>query len=192
LDTLRGKLLMANPSPVDGLLAPGDFDLLGLRATLVPLAGHSPNQMGILVDDVFFTADVVLPIATLDKHRIPYLFSLTDHLAALDVAESVLATTYVPGHGSSLNRQDFLEISAANRAVVAEIRESILVACREPRATSDILATVLRQRDVNPTDASAYYLLQPTIAAFLTALHRDGKVEHIVRDQQSLWRTVTR
>lgn len=190
LDTMRGKFLMGKASPVDGLIEPGELDLLGAPVTVISLAGHSPNQMGLIVDDVFFCADVVLPAATLTKYRVPYLFSLTDHLVALDRAANVSAATYVPGHGPHLNRAGFADLIEANRTVVKEVCRAVLAACREPRSAHDILAEVLRVSGADPSDAASYYLLQPTAAAVLTALHREGTVEHIVRDRQSLWRAV--
>jgi glyoxylase-like metal-dependent hydrolase (beta-lactamase superfamily II) len=143
--------------------------------------------MGVLVDSTFFCADVVLPIESLQKHGIPYLFSLSDHLASLETAASVQATTYVPGHGAPLNRSEFLQLVQANRAVLREIRDAVLAACHEPKSAESILADVLRSLNTNPRDAAAYYLLQATVAAYLTALHREGLVEHMVSEQHALW-----
>src|SRR5690606_7498961 len=130
LDTMRGKFLMGKASPVDAMLEPGDFDLLGVPVTVVSLAGHSPNQMGIVVDDIFFTADVVLPTVALKKYRVPYLFSVTDHRVALDHAETISATQYVPGHGPYDDRSGFLELIEANQAVLNEVTQTVLRACQ--------------------------------------------------------------
>ena len=82
LDALRGNFLLADASPVDAIVEPGAHEIAGIRIEAVPLYGHSPGQLGYLAGDVFFCADVVLPANVLDKYRIPYLFSLTEHLAA--------------------------------------------------------------------------------------------------------------
>ncbi len=67
VDTLRGRFLLADISPVDELLPDGEIRVNGVTLTTVDLSGHSPNQRGILVDGVFFSADVLFPDAVLDK-----------------------------------------------------------------------------------------------------------------------------
>ena len=36
-------------------------------------------------------------------------------------------------------------------------------------------------------DAPSFYLLHPTVFAFLSHLHRSGEIGHEIRDRQSLW-----
>jgi glyoxylase-like metal-dependent hydrolase (beta-lactamase superfamily II) len=74
VDTLRTNFLLADPSPVDVLVAAGSHEVAGISVEAIPLYGHSPGQLGYVVGDVFFCADVVLPETVLDKYRIPYLF----------------------------------------------------------------------------------------------------------------------
>ena len=102
LDSLRGGFLLADASPVDAVVRPGAYEVAGVDVEAVPLFGHSPGQLGYVVGDVFFCADVVLPESVLDRYRIPYLFSLTDHLAALERARAVPHRVAVPGHGAVL------------------------------------------------------------------------------------------
>ena len=45
--------------------------------------------MGILVEDVFFCADVVFPERVIDRYKMPYLYSVREHLASLDRAVEV-------------------------------------------------------------------------------------------------------
>jgi hypothetical protein len=52
------------------------------------------------------------------------------------------------------------------------------------------MSQVLSHFGANPTDAPAYYLLQPTILAFLTHLHRTEQVRHEIVDRRSLWTAV--
>ena len=89
-------------SPVDAIVEPGAHEIAGIRIEAVPLFGHSPGQLGYLAGDVFFCADVVLPANVLDKYRIPYLFSLTEHLAALERARGTPHRVAVAGHGPIL------------------------------------------------------------------------------------------
>jgi glyoxylase-like metal-dependent hydrolase (beta-lactamase superfamily II) len=185
LDTLRGNFLLASPSPVDVVLEPGPLTTAGIELEIIPLYGHSPGQIGVLVDDVFYCADVVLPPSVLDKYRIPYLFSVTDHLQALERAAVVSCRAAVPGHGPVVD--DLTDLIDHNRGLIEQAAERVVVFAREPVDAGQILADLLRHFGANPADAPSYYLLQPTAFAFISHLHRLGRLRHELRDGRSLW-----
>ncbi|HQY30687.1 MAG TPA: MBL fold metallo-hydrolase [Thermomicrobiales bacterium] len=183
IDAMRTSFMLADASPVDVIYDAGLLNIAGLEA--ISLAGHSGNQMGILVDGVFFAADVVLPESILEKYRIPYLYSVTDHLVALDACTAVNATCVVPGHGPILD--SLFDLRDQNRAIVLETAEAILDVCATPQDTSTIMTAALNARGANVTDAAGFYLLQPTIQAYLTHLTRSGALNHAVTGNRSLW-----
>jgi len=189
LDTLRGGFLLAPPSPVDQIVAPGPLTVEGIEIEVVPLMGHSPGQVGYLVDGIFFCADVVLPESVLAKYKIPYLFSVTDHLQALARAAAVPCRRAVPGHGPIVD--SLADLIALNRGLLDQVAEQIVRFAAEPTTAEAILTGLLRHFNAEITDAAGYYLLQPTALAFLTHLHRQGRMRHEVRDGQSLWQRVS-
>ncbi|MDQ3043681.1 MAG: MBL fold metallo-hydrolase [Chloroflexota bacterium] len=186
LDTLRGSFFLADASPVDVIVEPGSIEIHGLQIEVVSLSGHSLNQVGYLVDGVFFCADVVLPEQALAKYKIPYLYSVTHHLAALETASAVNCDHVVPGHGETLN--DIQPLVEVNRdllmAVMAEVKE----VCRDWVSVDAVMTHVLTKFDAPVTDAASFYLLQPTIYAMMTHMHRTSDVRHEVREGKSLWR----
>jgi glyoxylase-like metal-dependent hydrolase (beta-lactamase superfamily II) len=190
LATLRGGFLLADPSPVDVIVRPGPHAIGGVGLEAVALYGHSPGQLGYLVDDVFFAADVVLPAAALEKYRIPYLFSLTDHLAALERARLTPHRVAVPGHGPLLADGDLAAAVAMNAALVDRAVAAILELTATARSAEAILHALLERFDAPVADAPSYYLLQPTVFAFLSHLHREKLVAHEVVERRSLWRRV--
>lgn len=56
---LQTKFLMAKPCRVDETLEPGTLTLRDVTLSIVPLAGHSPNQVGVAVDKILFCADAL-------------------------------------------------------------------------------------------------------------------------------------
>lgn len=187
-ESLRTRFLLAKESPVDEVYEAGPLTVDGVDLEVISLAGHSGNQMGILVDGVFFCADVVFPENVLDRYRIPYLFSVRDHLKALDTAEQTPHTYFVPGHG---NGGEHIGPSVElNRRVVLQIADQIVELCRDPEMPEEILARLLQSLDVNPEDPGAYYLLHPTVFAFLTYLEAEGRVRHTIERARSLWQAV--
>lgn len=188
IDTMRGGFMLAEASPVDHVFAPGPIEVAGVTMEAIDLAGHSPGQVGILVDDVFFCADVVLPETVLEKYRIPYLYGVTDHLAALDRAEAVPCTAVVPGHGPIL--ESIAPITAINRDLVNDVIATTISLAREQTTADAILTGLLRTYGSPAADAPGFYLLQPTAFAFLSHLHRTGRIHHEIRDGQSLWTAI--
>jgi glyoxylase-like metal-dependent hydrolase (beta-lactamase superfamily II) len=186
--SMRGGFMLADPSPVDVVIDGESISVEGIDVEVVSLAGHSPNQVGYLVDGVFFCADVVLPESVLAKYKIPYLYSVTDHLKALDAAERVDCTFAVPGHGPRVDRLDTL--CELNRNLVLDVATRVVELSASPATAEEILTRLLTSYDANVADAPAFYLLHPTVYAFLTHLEREGRVRHEVRDFQSLWTAV--
>lgn len=188
LDALRTGFLLGHASPVDELMHPGHLSVAGVEFDVIGLAGHSMNQVGLLIDGVFFCADVVLPEAVLAKYRIPYLYSVTHHLQALDTAEAVGCRWVVPGHGPIVD--SLAPLIRVNRQLVHDVANTVVEVCAQEQTAEEILATVLRSFDAPVTDAAGFYLLQPTIFAFLSHLQRVGRIAHRVENGRSLWAAV--
>jgi glyoxylase-like metal-dependent hydrolase (beta-lactamase superfamily II) len=186
--SMRGGFMLADPSPVDHVIEGSSVTVEGIDVEVISLAGHSPNQVGYLVDGVFFCADVVLPESVLAKYKIPYLYSVTDHLKALDAAEQVTCTVAVPGHGPKLER--LAPLCELNRILVHEVAGCVVEFATSPTTAEEILTRLLAAYDANVSDAPVFYLLHPTVYAFLTHLEREGRIQHEVRDFQSLWHAV--
>lgn len=188
LDALRSPFLLAHPSPVDEVIGPGPLTVEGIDVEVVPLAGHSPGQVGYLVDGVFFCADVVLPAAVIEKYKIPYLFSVTDHLAALERTRTTPCTAAVPGHGPIVD--DLEELVGLNRGLVEAVAERVVALTGAPDTAEGVLAGLLARFGAAVADAAGFYLLQPTAFAYLSHLERTGRVRQEVREGRSWWAAV--
>jgi glyoxylase-like metal-dependent hydrolase (beta-lactamase superfamily II) len=184
-DSIRGGFLLAEQSPVDHIYDAGPLEILGVKLEAVSLAGHSGNQMGIVCDDVFFAADVVLPERVLRRYKMPYLFSVRDHLKSLSRAAKVHYALAMPGHGPV--SADLTSLITLNTDLVLRIADLIVDLCAAPISPGDILADVLTNLDAHPTDPASFYLLHPTVFAFLTYLEEQGRVEHRIEGGRSLW-----
>ncbi len=187
IDTMRGGFMLADASPVDVVVSLGVIDVAGVTVEAVPLFGHSPGQLGYMIGDVFFCADVVLPERVLEKYRIPYLFSLTDHLKALEIARATTHRVAVPGHGAVLEGEALSSLVELNLDLANRVRDEVLDLATTPQSAAAILEGLLQRFGAPVTDAPSFYLLQPTAFAFLSHLHREGLVSHEVRGGRSLW-----
>jgi len=186
LDALRIGFLLADASPVDHVVSGSTFAIDGVEIAVVPLWGHSARQVGYVVDRVLFAADVLLPETALAKYPIPYVFSLSDHQASLDSLASIGFDVAVPGHGSSMI--DLATRHGANQDAIDRVADAIIDAIITPSQQADIMAQVVERLGAIIIDAPAYYLVQPTIGAFLSHLEREGRLQHEITGGRSLWR----
>jgi hypothetical protein len=121
----------------------------------------------------------------LEKYRIPYLYAVGDHLNALETARTVEADWVVPGHGAvGPSISDVLEL---NRTLVLDVAERVREFAVTPSTANDLMARVLQSYDAPVTDHAAYFLLHPTIFAFLSYLHGQGNLDSAVEGYQTLW-----
>lgn len=186
LDTMRGRFLLADASPVDHLLDDGEMAFGDLAVRIINLAGHSVNQKGVLVDGVFFCADAVFPDAALDKYKVPYLYSLTDHLTALETASQVDCDVVVPGHGPTEEGID--RLVHRNREAIDTATAALLVVLRDAPGNTDTICTRLFDHlGIAINDEPAYFLMRPTIAAYLNHLTRAGMVRHAISNGEECW-----
>lgn len=185
VDAIRTRFLVADDGPVHGIISPGRQVLEGVEVEPVSLPGHSINQMGFVVDGIFFCADVVFPEATLAKYPIPYLYGLTDHLDALDYAITVECSWVVPGHGPTAPAIG--DLVQRNREAIDAVVATLLDGMDVPKSSDEICADLFRRLDVPVADEQAYYLLRPTVNAYLAHLQRSGEIKVATVDRQVLW-----
>lgn len=184
-DALRTSFLVAESSPVTGIIQPGVGTVAGIQLEAVALGGHSMNQLALVIDGVFFCADVVFPAATLEKYPIPYLYGLTEHLASLEVAAAISCNKVVPGHGPVLHALD--DLVALNRSAIDAVIATLLDLVDRPMLADEICRELFMRMRVQVADPQAYFLLRPTVNAYLAHLERTGELRMDVQDASVVW-----
>lgn len=188
---LRNRFLLAEPSPVDHLVRPGERVVIdGVEIQVIDLSGHSLAQVGFLVDGVLFAADSFAGPGALGKHPVPYLVDGERTLEALDRVSQVEARWFVPGHGEAIGDRAVLhEVLAGNRAVVERLFHWVAARLRrEPAGTEDLLAELAGQYRVAVSDPVAYVLTRTALLGVLASLERRGEVYVEVEGGRWLWR----
>ncbi|MBA2174461.1 MBL fold metallo-hydrolase [Halobacillus locisalis] len=100
LDELKNKFLQGPPMKVDQIVEEGSINIGGKSLQTVCLPGHSYYQLALLVDGILYAADSYFSLATLKKHKIPFL---TDAKLAIESLHKLLEMDLlgaVPGHGT--------------------------------------------------------------------------------------------
>ena len=186
---LRHKFTLAKPCRVDSTVEAGPQEMGSFQVEVVPLPGHSPNQMGLAVGEVLFCADALFPAATLAKHGIPFCSDLDAMLATLARLPEMEYAYFAPGHGPAYRRgAEIAAACAANRERLTEIRVLVYDGLTEPRPTGELVRAVADHFGLRLAGATFYLLAQTTILAALASLERAGEVAATVEGNRLLWR----
>ncbi len=188
-DQLVGKFTKAPACKVDHEVALGEVRLAGFGVEIIPLAGHSPNMIGVRAGNVLFCADALLPLATLQKYPIPFTVHIGKALAVLDrLLECVdQGVILAPGHGVHLAAGEAKVVIAANRETLLRIVTAVENRLREPPADEGTLTQTVCQKLGDPlASAVGYSLARTTIQAALVYLYESGRVR-VITGGKCLW-----
>lgn len=186
IDQLKGKFTLAQPCAVDHFLAHGALNLLGLDLEIVPLRGHSPNQIGVRHRHILFSADAFLPIATLQKYPVPFTVNMAQALESLARLATLDGVLFAPGHGAQLD--DARAVIAHNDAVLQRLIETTFEQLRAAPANDGALTQqVCAALGDSLPNAVSYGLARTAVQAALVYLYERGQVAF---EAGGFWRAV--
>src|ERR1700693_3874801 len=98
---LQHKFLLAKPCLVDTVLEGNEQAVDHIPLRVIPLPGHSIEQVGVAFGDTFFVGDAFFTPEILDKHRIPFYTDIQIGLSTLTTLKTHIETFkyVVAGHG---------------------------------------------------------------------------------------------
>lgn len=183
---LRHKFLMAAPSETCAF-TDGDFPK---EVQVIPLPGHFFGMVGFKTPDgTVFLADSVSSLENLNKYAVSFIYDVEAYLETLDKIGEIEGTVFVPSHAAAGSRGDMLELVAANKAKIGEIKDFIVSACRNPVGFETILQRVFSHYGLVMT-IEQYVLVGSTIRSYLSWLYDKGELTYEVRDNFLVWKTV--
>jgi len=186
---LQTKFLMAKPCRVDETLEPGTLTLQDVTLSIVPLAGHSPNQVGVAVDKVLFCADALFSKGAIEKYKMFVVYDVKNFLQTLDLLERSKYDFFLPSHGDLTG--DITELLNLNRKVVENVSNEILKLLKTPRTFDELLTKLLNGFNIEVKNLVQYVLYRSTVHAYLSYLSDEGYVERDLVASSLLWRVRT-
>lgn len=186
LDELRAPRFAAEPCRADFVVAEEPLQVAGVSVEPVPLPGHTASHTGYIVNDVFFTGDILAGEEELEKTVISYAYSVGRRLESLDKLKGYECARYVLGHGTV--HDDIHELIERNVAQVQNVLECIKAYLTKGDAeTSRIFEVVCSHCGLQVRNVREYYLLYPTLHAFLSHLSNSGQITPAVKDNRLVW-----
>jgi len=187
IEDLRNKFLMAKPSPVDHIIKNDEKKLIfdEIELDIIPLPGHSPNQIGIKIDGILFCADSVFSKDVLNRHKIPYCADMDKQRETLNLLRDSNYKFYVPSHAEPTN--SIADVVNANLETANSIERYILEALSNRKTTEQVLKAVCDRYSLEVKTAQQYYLINTGIMAHLSSLHKRGVLKLDIRENALCW-----
>lgn len=185
LQEMKNKFFMAQPSMVNHILMPGEQEVKGFTMNIVPLPGHSIDQIGVVTDDgVLFCADAVLGEDIIHKYDLPYIYDVGQQMDTLNYLAETNFDCYVLAHGGVV--QDIKPTVVKNRSVMDEIKNALMQILDKPLMREEILSKYVQIKNIE-LNMVQYPLLFASISAYLSYMANAKKVKYWFEDGKLLW-----
>ncbi len=184
--TLTEKFFLSKPSCVDMVISEKDFKLNEVEFKVIPLAGHSPNQIGLEIDGVLFLADAIFSREIIDKYRVIFAIDIDKCKDTLNWLRESKYKFYVPTHAQP--GDNLKELIEFNLNAIKENENLILDILKEEKEVSGILKELCDHHGVNITGMGEYYLVNTPIMAYLSSLLSRGLISYKIISNRLLWK----
>jgi glyoxylase-like metal-dependent hydrolase (beta-lactamase superfamily II) len=180
--SLQVKFLQAQPTPaVQELPSTGTFSLAGVTMELVPVPGHSLQQVAVSVDGVLIAADAFFQCELIEKHPVIFLVNVAEYLKSMQVVAGRPERWVVPGHGDIIDRQGeggdpLPAILEANRVALERLQAAILAAAAEPVGAEELLCRVATALGKEHDNDPSHFLDRAAVSAHITYLLESGRL----------------
>lgn len=185
---LKNKFICAEESKVDEELSPGKKCVCEMNLEIVPLKGHSINQLGVIVDNILFCGDSLFSKEVLDKHKIPFFTDITETKKTLDYISKSTFSVIIPSHAPQSN--DIKLLAQQNLDSINKCEVDIIELLKVPKNTDDLITAFCIKEDIAISSIQQYFLLRTTILAYITRLQEMNLINPIIKDNTFLWAIV--
>jgi glyoxylase-like metal-dependent hydrolase (beta-lactamase superfamily II) len=185
ISNLHNKFVLADASPVDHILEPGKLSIIGLALEVIPLPGHSFNQIGVQIDDILFCADTVFSRRVIEKYKIPVVQDVGNHLKTLENLKNMEHRLFVPAHTKPTD--DLSDLLDLNMETTYSILKDIKKILCEPKTTEDVQSELGAKYGIDLSVVQQYYLIHMTLMAYLGYLYDSKQADINIRDNRLFW-----
>lgn len=178
---LSTRVIKAAQTPVDIVLKEGTTDLGGKKFDIVPLKGHSIDQIGLVTEDnVIFCGDAFFSEEKMEKYPLPFVFDLGEHIKTLKYLLSTDYDSYVISHSEGIpgDAKDLIQKNIDNINGNLEIMTDYLAG---PLTREDLAGLMIKKYDI-PMNVSQYFITLTSVSAFLTYLLQNQTINKEIID----------
>ena len=185
---LQNKWVMAKGSPVHHLIKEAQVEICGVMLEIVPLAGHSLNQIGVVFTGVCFAADGFFGTTILQKHGIPYAQDVAGQLRSLQALAERDERFFLPGHGDLTTREQLANVLHANVAAIERSTAAVQAALQEPGDLTTIGRRVAHTLGLVFAGIPQHAVFTSAVSAHLSYLVAQGRANVTLEDGALIWK----
>ncbi|WP_297445769.1 MBL fold metallo-hydrolase [Desulfurobacterium sp.] len=182
---LMNKFVMAQPSDVDVEIEPGELKIGDAMLEIVPLPGHAPGQVGIVVGDILFCGDAVFAPEVIERVGIPFNVDIKTEKETLKFLKNTRFSFYVPSHGEPV--EDIGFYVSENFKQIDKIEKIILNFLEKEASSEEVVYYVLSKIGLKVKAAHHYFLIHAGILAYLSYLYNKDLISLKI-DSRPLWK----
>jgi glyoxylase-like metal-dependent hydrolase (beta-lactamase superfamily II) len=176
---LRQSSVMGTKSVASDLLQEPSVTIGNKTFDVVSLKGHSPNQMGVVVEDVFFCGDSVFSKPAWERFVIIYMADVGNTVKTLERLLKVGAKAYIPSHVAPIaDDGEFADIVNYNIIRIQMIADEILHILKKPANAPSILDAICKAHNLHMKTIQQYYFSLDTIKAYLSYLYEQNLITY--------------
>lgn len=155
---------------------------------MIPLPGHTEDQVGFLTPDrTFYIGDALISAETLSKYAISYVFDIERYLATMEMLEEYPASCFVPSHAP--HQTDIRKLCETNMRVVREVGEKILSMLGTPCTHDELLKKIFDEYQIGMS-IPQFCLIGTTVRSYLFWMRKNGSLKTAIEDNRILWQAV--
>lgn len=180
-EELLNKFFLAKPSAAEQIT---EKDLPD-GWSVIPLPGHSEDQIGFLTPDgTAYIGDALASAETLSKYAISYTFDIGSCLETIEKLKGTDASCFVPSHAEHL--ADIAPLCETNTRVMLEVGDRILSLLSDPITHDELMKKVFDVYEISMS-IPQFCLIGTTIRSYIFWMRQQGKVKCFLQDNRILW-----
>lgn len=152
----------------------------GVDFNIINLAGHSPNQIGVVtVDDVFFTADAYVCKSELKEMKVLFSYDLSKDLECKKRMLDMKHSLYLPAHGKAT---DDISQDIEDNIIYYERLISVVSSFLDtPKTLDEIMKDAMKSFAITASITS-YMIGKGCVSGVISHMERSGIIKTIISD----------
>lgn len=169
LRELENRFLKGPAVEIDDVLVTGETEIGEKRFQIIPLPGHTYDQIGVLTgDSVLFAGDSLFSEEIMAKYGFPFLLDVEHQLLTLERLAKLEAEYIILSHATQVY-SSITSLCEENKARIEQYLALILDWCNQPLTREDVTEQILNASQME-VDVAQYHMTFATAGAFLSYL----------------------
>ncbi|CAA7602290.1 Metallo-beta-lactamase superfamily [Acididesulfobacillus acetoxydans] len=179
LRELEGRFHKGPVLALEGTVPEGEVEFGDKRYRIIPLPGHTYDQIGVLTGDgVLFAGDSLFSEEIMAKYGFPFLLDVEQQLQTLERLSAQEVSAVVLSHASQVY-SSIQTLCAQNKARIDEYLMKIQKWCDQPLTREEVTEQIIVSAALDP-DIAQYQMTFATAGAFLSYLAKAKALEKSV------------